>query len=391
MTAPTRTVRTAVLLALALPAAASAQSLLGARGLGVPVGAVGARAAALGNLGIGLSGVEVSAGDPATWARLILPTVSLTMQPAWGEFDLNDQAGTSRTTRFPLLGIGYPVPRARGVVTLSLSGHLEQRWAAERESKVVVDGVEVDVDDRFTVDGGTSVIRLGWAQRVGSRLAFGVSMGTYVGRLEEVFDRELDSLAVGGEVYSFLEENSWRYSGYAVSAGVSADPFDVLHVAGAVEWSRDLREAPQGETVRETMYTIPPRFSVGATGRLTPRLHLNVSALYQDWSGAEGFGEGVVSQRRWNLGTGLEWVIVDGERRSLPVRFGYRRLAAPFRFEEEDPMETIWSFGAGFNLDKRENRRFGWMDVALERGTRTSEPLAERFWRATVSIGVARF
>lgn len=378
-------------LALALPAAASAQSFLGARGLGVPVGAVDARAAALGNLGIGLGGVEVSASDPATWARLILPTVSITMQPSWGEFDLDEQAGNSRATRFPLLGIGYPVPRARGVVTVSLSGHLEQRWVAENQSTVILNGVEVDVEDRLSVDGGTSVIRLGWAQRIGSRFALGVAAGSYVGRLEEVFDRELDSLAVGGEVYSFLEENSWRYGGTSVTAGFSADPVDLLHVAGAVEWSGDLKEAPQEETTEESTYSIPPRFSGGATGRLSPRLHLNTSVVYQDWSAAEGFRDGVVSARKWNFGAGLEWLAFDGETRSLPVRFGYRRLAAPFRYEEEDPVESVWSLGAGFNFVKSGDRRFGWMDVALERGARTSEPLSERFWRATISVGVSRF
>jgi len=382
---------TAALLALTLPGTASAQSFLGARGLGVPVGALGARAAALGNLGIGLAGVEVSAGDPATWANLVWPTVSISMQPAWGEFDLDDQVGDARTTRFPLLGIGYPVHRARGGVTLSLAGYLEQRFVAEHESQVVLNDVEVDVEDRLAVDGGTSVVRLGWAQRLGSRFALGVTAGTFVGRLEEVFDRELDSLAIGGEVYSFLEENRWRYSGTTVTVGFSADPAALLHVAGAVEWSRDLTEAPQGETVGERLYSIPARYSGGATGRLTPRLHLNASVVYQDWSAAEGFGEGVLSQRKWNFGTGLEWLLFDGETRSLPLRFGYRQLAAPFRYEKEDPVESVWSLGLGFNFVKAENQRFGWMDVALERGTRTSEPLAERFWRATVSVGVSRF
>lgn len=381
----------AVLAALALPGAASAQSFMGARGLGVPVVAVGARAAALGNLGIGLGGVEVSAGDPATWAGLVLPTVSITMQPAWGEFDMNEQAGNSRATRFPLLGIGYPVPGARGAVTISLAGHMEQRFVAVNRSTVILNEVEVEAEDRRAVDGGTSVVRLGWAQRLGSRLAVGLSVGSYVGRLEEVLDRELDSLAVGGEVYSLLEENSWRYGGTSVIAGFNADPADLLHVAGAVEWSRDLKEAPLGETAGESAYSIPPRFSGGATGRLSPRLHLNVSAVYQDWSAAEGFGDGVVSERKWNFGAGLEWLLVGGETRSLPVRFGYRRLAAPFRYEEEDPVESIWSLGAGFNFVKAGNKRFGWMDVALERSARTSEPLAERFWRATVSLGVARF
>ena len=382
----------AVLAALPVPGGVSAQSLLGARGLGVPVEALDARAAALGNLGIGLRGVEVSAGDPGSWARLAIPAVVVTMQPTWGTFELGEQAGRSRATRFPLLGMGYPVPRARGVATLSLAGYLEQRWVAESSGTVVLDDAVVDVKDRFTADGGVSVVRLGWAQRLGRRLAVGASAGAYVGALTETFDRELDSADVGGAVYSFLEEDRWSYGGATLNVGVSADPADVLHVAAAAEWSLDLRETPVGDTLGESAsYSIPARFSAGATGRLTPRLHLNASVVHQNWSGAEGFADEFVSARKWNFGTGLEWLVVDGETRSLPLRFGYRRLAAPFRHEAEDPAESIWSVGAGVNLAKRGAVRFGWVDVALERATRRSAPLEERFWRASVSVGIARF
>ena len=41
------------------------------------------------------------------------------------------------------------------------------------------------------------------------------------------------------------------------------------------------------------------------------------------------------------------------------------------------------------NLVEIEGVRFGWMDVAVERGTRTSAPLSENFWRATISLGIS--
>ncbi|MDE2795208.1 MAG: hypothetical protein OXL34_10360 [Gemmatimonadota bacterium] len=381
----------AVLLpALAVPATASAQSFLGFRALGVPVRAIDARATALGNLGIGLAGVEISATDPAASAQLRLPTLGVTMQPSWGSFDVGEQTGTSRTNRLPLLGIGYPLTSVGGVVTASLSGHLEQRWVAKRRSTVILNQVEVEVEDSYRNEGGTSVVRLGWAQRVGSRLSLGVSAGSYLGRLERVFDRELDSLAVGGEVYSFREQSAWRYSGYLVAAGFNADPHSVIHLAGAVEWSGTLREVPQEDSEGEGRYTIPVRFSAGATGRLSPRLALNVSGVYQDWGASDGFLAGVTSGRKWNYGAGVEVHLVEGDTRSLPVRLGYRRLAPPFRFESEDPEESVWSLGVGFNLVELNNLRLGWMDLAFERGSRRSAPLNERFWRATVSVGISR-
>ena len=381
----------ALLLTLAAPATASAQSFLGFRALGVPVGAIDARSTALGNLGIGLARVEISATDPAVSSRLVFPTVGVTMQPSWGSFDVGDQAGTSRTNRLPLLGIGYPVTSVRGVVTASLSGHLEQRWVARRRSMVTLNEVDVEVQDTYRNDGGTSVVRLGWAQRIGSRLSLGVSGGTYLGRLDRVFDRELDSLAVGGEVYSFREEHAWAYSGYLASAGFNVDPHPLIHLAGAVEWSGNLSEVPQGDTEGEGLYTIPLRYSAGATGRLSARLGFNVSGVYQDWTGSDGFLVGVVTGRKWSYGAGVEWEVVEGRTRSLPLRFGYRRLAPPFRFEAEDPVESIWSVGVGFNLAEVEGDRYGWMDLALDRGRRRSAPLDERFWRATVTLGISQF
>ena len=381
----------ALLLPLAAPGDASAQSFLGFRALGVPIGAVDARTTALGNLGIGLARVELSAADPAASARLPLPTFGLTMQPSWGTFDLEGQTGTSRTTRLPLLGIGYPVPSLNGVVTASLAGHMEQRWVARRQSTVILNEVEVDVQDSYLNDGGISVMRLGWAQLIGSRVSLGVSVGSYLGRLERVFDRELDSLAVGGEVYSFREEYAWGYSGYLVSAGFNADPHPLIHLAGAVEWSGNLSEFPHEDAEGQGVYAIPLRLSAGATGRLSPRLAFNVSGVYQDWAAADGFLAGVTSGRKWSYGGGLEWHLVDGATRSLPLRFGYRRLAPPFRFESADPVESAWSAGVGFNMVEANDHRFGWMDLAIERGSRRSAPLDERFWRATVTVGISRF
>ena len=66
-------------------------------------------------------------------------------------------------------------------------------------------------------------------------------------------------------------------------------------------------------------------------------------------------------------------------------------MPLPFRFGSEDATESSISFGLGFNLVEAEGSRFGWLDVAVERGSRESLPLDERFWRATFSLGIARF
>ena len=393
MTTFPRPARLATLLALlaASPAPAASQSLLGFRALGVPVGAVGSRTATVGNLGIGLAGVEVSATDPSASARVAFPTVSVSMQPAWGEFELEDQSGTTNTTRFPLIGIAYPVAAAGGAATLALAGFMEQRWVGEVPRTTVLQDEEVEVADRFESDGGMSTARIGWAQRIGSRLAVGVSAGAYLGRLDRVFDRTLDSLAVGEEAESFGRTGSWRYSGATVSVGFSADPHRLIHVAGAVEWSGELKATPRNDTDDDALtYSVPMRFLAGATGRLTPRLHFNASLAFQDWSQAAGFEDGTTASRKVGWGAGLEWTAVEGETRSFPLRLGYRRLAPPFRFASDDPLEVAWSAGIGLNLNQAGGVRFGWIDLGVERADRSSAPLVERFWRATISVGVSR-
>ncbi len=387
-----KTLMVLALVAMAAPGRASGQSFLGFRGLGVPVGVADGRSVALGNLGIGLTRVGLSASDPAAATQILLPSVFVSMQPMWGDFQLEDQSGTMRTTRFPLIAIGYPVPSVSGTVTLSLAGFLEQRWTGHTSRTVSLGGIDVPVDDRFTTDGGTSVARVGWAQRLGARFSVGASVGTYVGRLERVFDRTLDSLVVGGDVRPYTEESSWHYGGYTFSAGFGADPHDLIHLAGALEWSGNLKESPgEGTEGAENRYDIPLRLLWGATGRLSERLHLNTSFAYQDWSGADGFQAGVVSAKTLSYGVGLELEIIRRATRGFPLRLGYRRVVPPFRYRAEDPVETAWSLGLGINLVEVDGIRYGWMDVAIERAARSSSPLNENFWRGTVSLGIMRF
>ena len=378
-------------IACAAPGGASAQSFLGYRALGVPVEAVGGRATSLGNLGIGLPLIAVSATDPAAAARLAAPTITVSMQPTWGDFAMGDQSGTSRTTRFPFIAIGYPATES-GVATVSVAGHMEQRWAGERTETVRLGDVAVPINDRFETDGGTSIARLGWAQSLGERISLGVSLGAYVGRLDQVFDRNLDSLVVGGDVRPYSEEYLWDYSGYAFAAGIALDPHDLIHVGGAIEWSTDLEESPRGETAGGvSSYGIPLKLSAGATGRLTQRLLVNTSFVYQDWSGADGFAAGVLSDNRMSYGWGIEWRALEQESRSFPLRFGYRRGAPPFRFDAQDPSESVWTAGIGLNLVELDGLPLGWVDLAIERGSRTSLPLDESFWRGTISMGISQF
>lgn len=314
------------------------------------------------------------------------------MQPTWGDFTLGSQDGTSNRTRFPLFAIAYPVVSLGGTVTLSLGGQMEQRWVTETEAVTDLGGVIVPSVDRFESEGGTSVARIGWAHRLGSSFAVGASAGAYLGRLDQNFTRTLDSLAIGGNIQPFVEAGSWRYSGKTLTLGASADPTELIHVAAALEWSTDLEAEPLEETLGETrVFEVPMRLSAGATLTLTPRMNANTSIRIQDWSGAAGLEPDGTSSGSMSYGVGMEWRAIQGETRSMPVRVGYRSVALPFRLDGGDLSESSITFGVGLNLVEAQGSRFGWVDMALERGSRQSMPLDERFWRATLSIGVSGF
>lgn len=375
-----------------LPGAAQAQSLVGVRGLGVVGGMTDARTSALGNLGIGLAGTEVSAADPTAGKDLAVPTISLTMQPVWGEFELESESGEVTATRFPLIGFVFPVVAARGAVTAAFSGQLDQRWSGEVPRDVDLGEGGVQVSDRFEADGGISIVRAGWVQRIGANAAAGMSLGAYLGRLNQTFQRSLDTTAVDGSAQRFVQEGAWQYGGAVLSLGASLAPHRLVHLAGAVEWSGTLTASPkEGTDGGPRAYSIPLRVSAGATGRLTPRLAFNASVAFQDWSAAAGFAQGTTTTGKFSYGAGVEATLAQGASRSVPLRAGYRRLAQPFRFEDANAVETAWSLGLGLNLAETQGQRLGWVDVGIERGTRSSAPLVERYWRATVSLGISQF
>ncbi|HET9439635.1 MAG TPA: hypothetical protein VFO52_05670, partial [Longimicrobiales bacterium] len=117
---------TAVLLA-ATPLAASAQSLFGTRGLGVPSEGYDARARALSLNGVGLLGLSTSLVNPAEPAGLLRRGVTASFQPWSGNTEFQGEDDQIGATRFPLIAIMYPT--RFGMFTLGYSGVLEQSYS----------------------------------------------------------------------------------------------------------------------------------------------------------------------------------------------------------------------------------------------------------------------
>jgi hypothetical protein len=386
------TVVTAVLGVLASPGGAASQSLLGAGGLGVPVTPVDARGQALGNPGIGLSGAAILPTDPAAAADLVIPSVTFTLRHSWVDLESEEALPTASGSRFPLVGVSYPVGQL-GTATLTFASALDQRWDVELERTVDLGSETARVTDSFVSDGGLSSIRLGFARRIAPSLAVGVSAGRYVGDLSRAFTRRFDSLSVESSVPAFSVGGRWRFSAPVLTGGAQLDVGDFLRVAASLTWSGSLDAEPSDDTEgRAETFDLPMEYRVGATAVLAPELRATAGLAWADWSDAGG-GDlaGGGGTATLDMGVGLEWGSGSLFGRGAPLRVGWRRSEFPFRFEDETPVETAWTGGFGLRLVQASGFDLARMDLAVERGDRSAGTLSETFWRTTLSLRIAGF
>lgn len=384
-----------VLLGIALlaPVPLAGQSLIGSRGLGLPMHAANARARALGGEGVGLLGGNLNPADLASSTGLLIPTVNFTMQPSWGTGVVGGESLTAKGTRFPLLGIAYPVGTLGGMVTLTFSSVMDQRWEAVEEGTEILEGIEIPVTNTFKSSGGIAAFTVGWAQRVGRTLSLAVSAGLHTGSVTRTYAREFDeSPLLTDEIIPFKDGGKWQYQGPKLGIGASWDPFSVLRVAGSLDWSGDLDAKPTSDTRGAgESYAIPTVFRLGASGILTPRLSLNLGMSYSDWTAPEGKGlePGTVAGGVWNLGGGLEWDASGLGGRTIPIRLGVRRSDLPFLFRAEKPREFAYTGGLGLNLTQADRFVLAAVDLAVERGNREAGDFKEEFWKGTITFRVS--
>jgi hypothetical protein len=352
-----------------------------------------ARSRALGSVGTGLRGSLLLPSDPAAAAGLPFPTLEITLQPQWGEGELDGESVRSQGTRFPVMALGYPVPAVGGTVLLTLGAFLDQRWEMRRAGTADLEGTPTPITDVFRSDGGISVVRVGWAQPLGEKVAVAMGLGRYSGSVSRIFTRTFDSLSAGAQVAPYRNGGQWGYSGFTGSLGVRWDPADFLRVAGTASWSSDLRAEPSKDTEGdEATFTMPMEVRVGASGVLTPVLDLSLGLSYADGQPWEkGAAQGAAPGAVWSFGGGLEWRGLTRDTRAYPLRLGVRRSDLAADAPGVTARETLASAGLGLELFRAAEVVVGGMDLALERGKREAGDLSERFWRGTITIRVAGF
>lgn len=398
--------RSFVILALLMPGAgtvcvapAAGQSLLGASGLGLPLNAMDARSWAMGGIGIGLRGGALLPSDPAAAADLTVPSFIFTAQSAWLTTDQGDAADESSGTRFPLIAASYPVG-SLGVVSVGFGSVLDQRWQLRRTQTLVLEGTgtEARVTDVFLSDGGVSAVRVGFARRIAPSLAVGLQVGSHVGDVTRRFTRTFDSLEIETQVPPYEIGGFWRYSGLTATAGVAVDISDIVRVAGSYTWSADLEaEASDDTDGGSGTFGMPNEARVGGTAVLAPLFSATAGVHWADWSGTRTNGRAAGGRSTLGLGGGIEWAGARVLGKPSALRVGYRRAELPFAdapLGDEpagDPMESAFTAGLGMSLLQSGSVTLASLDLTLERGSRESGVLDERYWRLATSVRISGF
>ena len=378
-----------VALCATMSAPLAGQSLFNAAGMGLPVEPLDGRARALGSLGIGLHDGSVLPTDPGSMARLLIATGVMAGQPSW--VDYSDGAGGSgdfQGSRFPLMGIAYPV--LSGMMSIQIGSFLDQHFASETPGNVTLAGVPVATIDRFDQDGAVSNINIGYARMVGARTGVGITFGRYAGSVVRTLRRSYDDTTVG--VDDYVERGKWSYSGHAITAGASSDLNDIIRVAASVDLPTNLDATASDETTGgDGSFDLPIQIRAGATARLSPAILLSVSGRLANWSsvGDDLLEPAAVSDNS-GFGVGIELSRARLLGKDAPLRFGFRRTGLPFGFNGAPATERIFSAGFGLDLNRTtQDVLLAGSDFALERGRRSGGGVTENFWRLTLSLIVA--
>ncbi|HEX6559563.1 MAG TPA: hypothetical protein VF021_08870 [Longimicrobiales bacterium] len=379
---------------LLLPAAAHAQSLFSTHGLGIPIEGYDARARALGVNGVGLAGLSMSMLNPAEPAGTLRRGVSATFQPWSGTARINDQQGAVSGTRFPLIGVVYPVSRI--TFSLGFAGLLDQSWAIVAESKQLIGTDSVPVRDVVRSTGGIGELKAGAAYLVNNRLAVGAYVGLHTGNVDRSTRREFPD----STLLPFENRTRWDYTGPLASVGVRWDASGSTRVGASMTWSGTLKAKPKQGTTTEYEYDMPLRIAAGASSRLSNRLMVALSTTISDYGSgsytAPGTTAGTVAQRTVEVGGGLEWSELRSGDRIFPLRLGFRTTGLPFRAVGDDtPTEWSASGGLGLRLVEDDYGPLAVADLGFERGKRTgwentTRPggLSESFWRFSATISL---
>ncbi|HEY0020660.1 MAG TPA: hypothetical protein VGC13_30455 [Longimicrobium sp.] len=364
---------------------AQAQSLLSARGLGLPLEPVDARARGLGGLTVGLPDAQMSLVNPAAAVGLPAAGLTVTFQADEISSQAGDQADDFTTARFPVVQAAFPLGQ-RVVGTLGYASVLDQNWSATRNDSIEITGTRVAVVDRFRSNGGVARLRAGAGYRLLPRLDVGAAVDIYSGAVRDSVFRIFQSSTLGSSVVGTTYE--WQGLGFSAGARWRGDAFSVSAV---VSGGGNLTAEPQDSGVVARDYSLPLQVDAGASARIAQQAMVAVSARWAGWgSVGEDLAVGPGDQARdaAQVTAGVEFEGLRFLGRPVPLRAGGRLSQLPFRWE--DGAEFVDERAATAGLGVIFGGGAASLDLSGERGWRGGDAagIEESFWRVSLSLSL---
>ncbi|MEO2158716.1 MAG: hypothetical protein ABGX31_05190 [bacterium] len=344
---------------------------------------------ALGGVGLSTRTPTILPGDPTASLDLLASTASFTLQPMWGSYKLGVDEGEFSGTRFPILGMAFPLGTS-GVATFTLNSFFDQNSSAAVGDTLQLMGADIPITDQADLLGGLSALRMGWAQRFSSSIAIGASAGVYTGSVKRnfVISFDLDSLPTLGTLKDFSKNETSAYSGPLVSVNLSWNPHSLLQLGGSVQWSGVIALSPiEGSIGEKEVIRAPIELKVASNWILGPGLFLNAGLSSSDWSNSGYPGLDAVAVGRTNTyGIGLEWEATRFWSGIFPLRLGFRKSTMPFQFKGQEVKERNVSLGFSVVLAEVFELPIAAIDVAVEAGKHSASDFEENFNRVTVTL-----
>jgi long-subunit fatty acid transport protein len=372
----------AALAALALPAAAPADSVFGIRGLGLLGRPLSARASMSGGAFALFDGN--SALNPASLSQI-------TVTSGWGTFAATSRkfgdgpiAATLGSTRFPLFGLAMPVGR-RAVVGVSVSDFLDRTWADSTSQGIQLRDSAVTVQDVASSTGGVTDIRVAGAYRLNDNVSVGLGVHALAGSTRLSIVRTFPTTSFS----TYSEVATTTFSGLGVSAGVQARLGPRLAGAASARINGRLKASvPSGAS---TTVALPFEASAGVVFVPVNGLGVAVSADYQTWSraAADLAAAGQPGTHSvWSIAAGAEVTAVHWRGETLPIRAGYRWRQLPFGVGTASATVPLseHAVSAGIGLLLAGGRAT--FDIGGETGSRSAGTASERFTTAFVGLTV---
>lgn len=376
---------------------AHAQSLFATRGMGLPTSPVDARSRALGGIGVGLLGLNMSLVNPAEIAGFLRRGVSASLQPSASTTEIEGAEGDLGGARFPMIRLIYPFS-PRFTASVGYGGVYEQSWAVELSGHEMLGDDSVEVRDVIESVGGLSQLSVSMGYLVSPSFGLGLSAGLYTGNLDRRLTRSFPDSVV--DLNPFATNLRWDYLGPFATVGAFVD-VGSARLAGSATWNGTLDVDGVAGVARDDETKLPLRLNAGGSALL--------SSLWLVAGGVEWVGNGSapervfnaddgLSERRntWRVGGGFEYAGLATGSRTFPLRLGGSWAQLPYYNTGETPAnEWTAALGLGLRLAEDEAGPLAVGDITLERGQRsgletTARPdgLTESFWRFTFSLSL---